>query len=89
LDVGSYVELSDALRGLSAALEADGYVLDARWADDRRVEIKIHATPDACVDCLVPWNVMRGIAVSMLGDAGMPVADDDVLLTYPDGSAAR
>jgi hypothetical protein len=85
----SDAQLNEALQGMSAGLAADGYTLDARWADDGRVRITVDATPDACADCLVPRDVMRSIAATMLGNAGVNVSADDVDVTYPEGSAAH
>ena len=46
-----------------------------------RVRVTIIATPEACADCLVPKDLMRGI----LGQAcGMP--PDAIDLTYPSPS---
>ena len=82
-------ELRTSLEGLAAGLSADGYVLDVRASDGGRVEIVVDATDEACADCLVPKDVMRGIAATMMNGAGASVAEDDIDITYPAGSAAR
>ena len=46
--------------------------------DGGRVRVMISATPDACADCLVPKDLMRGILGQALG-----VPDDAIDLTYP------
>ena len=57
-------------------------VQGARYAggaeDGGRVRVMISATPDACADCLVPKDLMRGILGQALG-----VPDDAIDLTYP------
>ena len=35
--------------------------------DGKRVRVMISATPDACADCLVPKDLMRGILGQALG----------------------
>lgn len=82
-------ELRTSLDGLIAGLSADGYVLDVRSSADGRVEITVDATADACADCLVPKDVMRGIAATMMNSAGASVAEDDIDIAYPEGSAAH
>ena len=82
-------ELKTSLDGLIAGLSADGYVLDVRSSGDGRVEITIDATAEACADCLVPKDVMRSIAATMMNGAGASVAEDDIVITYPEGSAAH
>jgi hypothetical protein len=82
-------DLLAGLRGLADGLEADGYTLEARWASEEEIVIDIDATPEACADCLVPRDVMRGIASSMLEGVGIDVAKDRIAITYPPGSAAH
>ena len=65
---------------LASSLAADGYRLAVAEQGDR-VRVTITATPQACADCLVPEDLMRGI----LGQAlGVPPAAID--LTYPSSS---
>jgi hypothetical protein len=65
---------------LASSLAADGYHLAVAERGDR-VRVTITATPQACADCLVPEDLMRGI----LGQAlGVPPAAID--LTYPSSS---
>ncbi|HEY6313660.1 MAG TPA: hypothetical protein VIY52_23045 [Streptosporangiaceae bacterium] len=69
-----YSERSVALR---STLAADGYEMEiAEQAD--RVRVTISATPEACADCLVPKDLMRGILGQALG-----VPQDSIDLTYP------
>jgi len=65
---------------IAATLAADGYHLTVAEAGDR-VRVTITAGPDACADCLVPENLMRGILGQALG-----VPQDAIDLTYPDPS---
>ena len=65
---------------IAATLAADGYYLQIAEEGDR-VRVTITAGPDACADCLVPENLMRGILGQALG-----VPQDTIDLTYPEGS---
>ena len=62
---------------LASTLAADGYFLVIAEAGPR-VRVTISATPQACADCLVPENLMRGIVGQALG-----VPPDVIDLTYP------
>ena len=63
--------------GLSSALEADGYHLAIAEAD-AGLSVVITAGPDACEDCLVPKDLMRGMLSNELGvDAAL------IDITYP------
>ena len=65
---------------LASTLAADGYHMEVAEAGGR-VRVTITATPQACADCLVPKDLMRGI----LGQAfGVP--PDAIDLTYPSTS---
>ena len=65
---------------IAATLAADGYLMEIAEAG-QRVRVTITATPQACADCLVPQDMMRGI----LGQAfGVP--RDAIDLTYPSTS---
>ena len=62
---------------LSSALEADGYHMAIDEAD-AKLSVVITAGPDACEDCLVPKDLMRGMLSHELGvDAAM------IDITYP------
>jgi hypothetical protein len=67
---------------IAATLAADGYHLQIAEAGDR-VRVTITAGPDACVDCLVPENLMRGILGQALG-----VPQDTIDLAYPSTPSA-
>jgi hypothetical protein len=62
---------------LQSSLAADGYHLDIAEAGER-VRVTITATPQACADCLVPKDLMRGILGQVLD-----VPEDAIDLTYP------
>ncbi len=62
---------------LASTLAADGYRLEVAEAGDR-VRVTITATPQACADCLVPKDLMRGILGQALG-----VDSTAIDLTYP------
>jgi hypothetical protein len=62
---------------LQATLAADGYRME--FAEDGdRLRVAIIATPDACADCLVPKDLMRGMLEQQLG-----IPADRIDLTYP------
>jgi hypothetical protein len=82
-------QLTEALKGLSAGMQADGYALDARRTEAGRIALVISATPDACADCLAPQDVTRAIAATMFQGAGVTVTADEIDVTYPEGSAAH
>jgi hypothetical protein len=62
---------------LQSTLAADGYRMEIAEEGDR-VSVTIIATPEACADCLVPKDLMRGILEQALG-----VSADAIDLTYP------
>jgi hypothetical protein len=62
---------------LRSTLAADGYELDVAEGGGR-VRVTITATDQACADCLVPKDLMRGILAQALG-----VPQDSIDLTYP------
>jgi hypothetical protein len=68
---------SERTVALAQSLEADGYHM-AIDGDDARVSVVITATPQACEDCLVPKDLMRGILSQSLGVSG-----DTIDITYP------
>lgn len=68
---------TEGLQAIRSSLEADGYVMEVS-EDGGRVDVRIAATPEACEDCLVPKQLMRGILGQALG-----VAEDSIDLTYP------
>jgi len=62
---------------LTSALEADGYHMAIEEAD-AKLSVIITAGPDACEDCLVPKDLMRGMLSNELGvDASI------IDITYP------
>jgi hypothetical protein len=68
---------------LRSTLAADGYLLEVA-EDGDRVRVTISATPQACADCLVPSDLMRGILGQALG-----VPPDAIDLTYPPTTQER
>jgi hypothetical protein len=67
----------ERLRSLRSSLAADGYHMEVRERGDR-VDVRVVASQQACADCLVPKDLMRGILGQVLGVP--PYAVD---LTYP------
>ena len=70
----SYTERT---RALASTLEADGYQMAIEELDSR-LTVTITAGPDACEDCLVPKDLMRGILSQQLGVDG-----DSIDIAYP------
>ena len=68
---------SERTVALAQSLEADGYQM-AIDEDGARVSVVITASPEACEDCLVPKDLMRGILSQSLGISG-----DTIDITYP------
>jgi hypothetical protein len=68
---------TERIVALRSTLAADGYLMDIA-EQGARVRVTITATPQACADCLVPKDLMRGILGQALG-----VPDDAIDLTYP------
>jgi len=68
---------SERTVALAQTLEADGYHMSID-ADGARVSVVITASPQACEDCLVPKDLMRGILSNALGIRG-----DTIDITYP------
>jgi hypothetical protein len=67
----------ERLQALRSSLDADGYRMEVH-SEGGRTRVDISATPEACDDCLVPKDLMRGILQQALG-----VAADTIDLTYP------
>lgn len=68
---------TERIKDLAASLETDGYHMNVSEAGSR-VSVVITATPEACEDCLVPKDFMRGILANALGADG-----DTIDITYP------
>ena len=62
---------------LASTLAADGYRMEFAETGGR-VYVTIIATDDACADCLVPKDLMRGMLAQQLGVPG-----ENIVLTYP------
>jgi molybdopterin/thiamine biosynthesis adenylyltransferase len=71
------VNYAERAVALASALEADGYHMAIDEAD-AKLSVVITAGPDACEDCLVPKDLMRGMLSNELGvDAAL------IDITYP------
>jgi hypothetical protein len=73
--------IAEALASLGTMLEADGYELELREEGSDRLIAVIKAGPDACAECLVPKDMMRGYFDSALRKA--LAAPPQVELIYP------
>jgi len=73
---------TERIAPLAQSLATDGYHLEVT-EQGSRVSAVITATPEACEDCLVPKDLMRGILASALNADG-----DSIDITYPkDGNS--
>jgi hypothetical protein len=68
---------TERIEPLAQSLAADGYELKVA-GNGPRVAVTVVAGPDACEDCLVPKDLMRGILANALGADG-----DSIDITYP------
>jgi len=72
--------VEEALRALRLGMEADGYLLQVQELNGDQLTIRIEATANACKECLVPKEVMRGIIQTSLP---APLGINNVSLVYP------
>lgn len=70
---------------LRTMLEADGYGIEWRPTGPSSIALEIVAGADACEDCLVPKEVMLGIAGTMLAPTGVSATE----IVYPAEGAAH
>ena len=68
---------SERTVAIRSTLAADGYLMEIA-EQGSGIQVTITATPQACADCLVPKDLMRGILGQALG-----VPADTIDLTYP------
>ena len=57
---------AERARVLASSLAAGGYQLEVAEAGDR-VRVRVTTSPQACADCLVPQDLMRGILGQAFG----------------------
>jgi hypothetical protein len=69
---------TERTEALAASLRADGYDMAIDEVGDSRISVVVSATPEACEDCLVPKDLMRGILSQALGVEGGTID-----ITYP------
>ena len=80
--VASSEQAESALARMQTMLAADGYQLDVEVSEGQ-LNLTVRATPEACAECLVPKTLLASMAVTMLGEGGIPVDPNDVALRYP------
>lgn len=72
--------ISRALDPLRAGLQADGFELVVdEVATDGRVTVRLAATPEACLDCLLPDDQLQMMVASSVREAAPDVRE--VVLT--------
>jgi hypothetical protein len=72
---------TERTEALASSLRADGYdlaITESSAGLGDHIAVVVSATPEACEDCLVPKDLMRGILSQALGVAG-----DTIDITYP------
>ena len=73
-------EYTVALKSVSDMLAADGYLMNLSAPSPGELLIDVTSGPEACPECLVPKDLMAGIAMDALG-AGSGI--DRIEVTYP------
>jgi hypothetical protein len=81
-------EVKERLEPVSKMLAGDGYELRVELHDDGLIAVVVEATPDACVDCLVPSEVMEGVLRANLGEDELRAGGHELTVKYPAESAA-
>jgi len=61
--------LTAALDEIRPGLEADGFGLFVASVEGRHVTVCLEALPSACLDCLVPDDLLQQIVESAIRDA--------------------
>ena len=79
-------KIQDALAGIQASLQADGYDLRVAVMPGR-VRLSIEAGPDSCHECLVPVKLMTSMIESELEHHDVFLAPGTVELRYPEAPA--
>lgn len=81
-------EVKKSLEPIAQMLASDGYELVVE-VDSGLIQLAIEATPDACVDCLVPQATMEQIIRAQLAQSDPAAATSELRLKYPADSAAH
>jgi hypothetical protein len=82
-------EVMQRLEPVSRMLGGDGYSLQVELHEDGLIAVAVEATPEACVDCLVPSEVMEGVLRANLGEDDLQAGGHELTLKYPDGGQAH
>ena len=71
-DAARLAEYTEALKSVGDILAADGYLMNLSAPSPGELLIDVTAGPEACAECLVPKDLMAGIAMDALGtDSGI------------------
>jgi hypothetical protein len=70
------------LTTVRSGLAADGYELEIVGVSDL-IELQITAGPEACEDCLVGKEVMKGIMTDAMADMFEDIDKSQIVLHYP------
>jgi hypothetical protein len=81
-------DVEKSLEPISQMLAGDGYELVVN-VEGGQIEIGIEATPDACVDCLVPQATMEQIIRARLAESDGEAAAAELRIRYPAESDAH
>lgn len=55
------------LEPIRQALQADGYDLEVEELGAGQLQLSVTAGPDACEECLIPKEMMKGMIAASLG----------------------
>jgi hypothetical protein len=75
--------LTTALAPLRESLQADGADLKVTKVSGNELELRIIATDETCIDCLMPEEIIERIVKKKLEDEGASFTQ--IKLSYPAG----
>jgi hypothetical protein len=74
--------IATALQPFAESFQADGYDLSLSDRDGSLV-VTITAGPEACAECLIGKELMAGMITHQLGEQGVALAAERLILVYP------
>ena len=72
------------LASLEPMLTADGFTLSLEDRDGDRATVRLDATEDACIDCLMPENALRDVILQALREQDPSVHEVTLHLDVPE-----
>jgi Fe-S cluster biogenesis protein NfuA len=67
-----------ALESIRSGFNADGADLVVRHISDRRAVVELVVTPDTCLDCIVPTDILNAIVSATIRGAFPEIAEVEV-----------